>query len=131
MTLKPVIDYCAHRRIPDVGPFYEPDPNKLPQQAKPQAGPDDDEHDSWERDYEWLSQYRRDHITQPEPGVFKAPYIIPDAENPFLNLKNDFNHKGLQVIVKLATIYLTPEKPSYAGGSWHVEGMMVSFKKKI
>lgn len=30
--------------------------------------------------------------------------------------------KGLQVIFKLATIHLTPEKPEYEGGSWHVEG---------
>jgi hypothetical protein len=30
----------------------------------------------------------------------------------------------LQVIVKLATVHLTPDKPEYPGGSWHVEGMM-------
>ncbi|KAF9014470.1 hypothetical protein BDZ89DRAFT_995158 [Hymenopellis radicata] len=30
----------------------------------------------------------------------------------------------LQIIVKLANIVLTPENPSYAGGSWHVEGML-------
>ncbi|KAG8996729.1 hypothetical protein FRB94_008066 [Tulasnella sp. JGI-2019a] len=29
----------------------------------------------------------------------------------------------VQVIVKLANIHLTPEKPGYQGGSWHVEGM--------
>ncbi|KIO24286.1 hypothetical protein M407DRAFT_77137 [Tulasnella calospora MUT 4182] len=29
----------------------------------------------------------------------------------------------VQVIVKLANIHLTPEKPEYPGGSWHVEGM--------
>ncbi|KIO21963.1 hypothetical protein M407DRAFT_28450 [Tulasnella calospora MUT 4182] len=31
--------------------------------------------------------------------------------------------KVAQVIVKLANIHLTPEKPEYPGGSWHVEGM--------
>jgi hypothetical protein len=30
----------------------------------------------------------------------------------------------LRVIVKMANIYLTPEKPSYEGGSWHIEGMV-------
>jgi hypothetical protein len=35
---------------------------------------------------------------------------------------------GMQVIVKLANIHLTPEKPSYDGGSWHIE---VWLKKKI
>jgi hypothetical protein len=29
----------------------------------------------------------------------------------------------LQVIVKLANIVLTPNKPAYAGGKWHVEGI--------
>jgi hypothetical protein len=33
----------------------------------------------------------------------------------------------LQVYVKLGTIHLTPEKPAYPGGRWHVEGLMVSF----
>ncbi|KIO30481.1 hypothetical protein M407DRAFT_20535 [Tulasnella calospora MUT 4182] len=32
--------------------------------------------------------------------------------------------KEAQIIVKLANIHLTPEKPVYPGGSWHVEGMV-------
>ncbi|KAH7144578.1 hypothetical protein B0J13DRAFT_585273 [Dactylonectria estremocensis] len=36
-----------------------------------------------------------------------------------------FNEKSrIQVIVKLANIHLTPEKPSYDGGSWHIEGQL-------
>lgn len=31
---------------------------------------------------------------------------------------------AVQVIVKLANIYLTPEKPKYKGGVWHVEGVL-------
>ena len=31
--------------------------------------------------------------------------------------------RDLQVIVKLASIVLSPSKPSYPGGTWHVEGM--------
>ena len=31
---------------------------------------------------------------------------------------------GLQVVYKLANIHLTPEKPSYSGVTWHVEGTM-------
>ncbi|POR36710.1 Uncharacterized protein TPAR_03102 [Tolypocladium paradoxum] len=30
----------------------------------------------------------------------------------------------IQVIVKLANIHLTPERPTYDGGSWHVEGQL-------
>lgn len=36
----------------------------------------------------------------------------------------DLRARRLQVIVKLATVHLTPDKPGYSGGSWHVEGMM-------
>ncbi|PNH54770.1 hypothetical protein VD0002_g6334 [Verticillium dahliae] len=38
-------------------------------------------------------------------------------------IEKEFRDRGLQVIVKLSSIELTPEKPNYAGGSWHVEGM--------
>lgn len=40
-----------------------------------------------------------------------------------LESSNWFRDQGLQVIVKLASIELTPENPQYPGGSWHVEGM--------
>ena len=36
-----------------------------------------------------------------------------------------FREKGMQVIVKLANIHLTPEKPTYDGGSWHVEVLKI------
>jgi hypothetical protein len=42
-----------------------------------------------------------------------------------VDLMRDQQETGLQVIVKLANIELTPEKPEYDGGSWHVEGQMV------
>ncbi|WP_407565166.1 DUF4246 domain-containing protein [Streptomyces sp. 184] len=56
--------------------------------------------------------------------------VIPDApeftppELPDESARVDLRGRRLQVIVKLATIHLTPEKPEYAGGSWHVEGML-------
>ena len=40
-----------------------------------------------------------------------------------VSIERKFRDKGLQVIVKLASIELTPEKPTYDGGSWHLEGM--------
>ena len=64
-----------------------------------------------------------EHIEQPEPKIFEPP-IEPD---PTIDLKEDYAKSGLQVIVKLANIHLTPENPSYEGGSWHVEGQLVSF----
>ena len=46
---------------------------------------------------------------------------------PLVDLRRDDFGDGqrgrLQIIVKLVNIHLTPEKPLYEGGSWHVEGM--------
>lgn len=53
----------------------------------------------------------------PEPGEFSPNPL------PALDLKTEFN--PLQIIVKLANIELTPDKPEYRGGSWHVEGQLV------
>lgn len=56
--------------------------------------------------------------------------VIPDApaftppELPGGSARVDLRGRGLQVIVKLATVHLTPDKPEYPGGSWHVEGML-------
>ncbi|OJD28634.1 uncharacterized protein BKCO1_1320004 [Diplodia corticola] len=56
------------------------------------------------------------------------PYSHDDSKNVFMdvkaNLREQFASQGLQVIVKLANICLTPDKPDYPGGSWHVEGML-------
>lgn len=54
----------------------------------------------------------------PDAPEFTAPEV-PDA-----SARVDLRGRRLQVIVKLATIQLTPDKPEYAGGSWHVEGML-------
>ncbi|MEU6160748.1 DUF4246 domain-containing protein, partial [Streptomyces sp. NPDC047130] len=56
------------------------------------------------------------------PDVPDAPEYVP-PELPDETERVDLRGRNLQVIVKLATIHLTPEKPEYAGGSWHVEGM--------
>ena len=49
----------------------------------------------------------------------------PLPEPPKFDLKARYAERGLQVIVKLANIELTPEKPEYEGDSWHVEGQLV------
>ncbi|GJE99875.1 DUF4246 domain-containing protein [Phanerochaete sordida] len=56
--------------------------------------------------------------------VLRLPPVLteftPDIEPDPVNLKG----RTLQVIIKLANIHLTPEKPRYPGGAWHVEGMI-------
>ncbi|MGZ3097032.1 DUF4246 domain-containing protein [Streptomyces sp. H62] len=56
--------------------------------------------------------------------------VLPDApaftppESPDEDARVSLRGRRLQVIVKLATVHLTPDRPEYAGGSWHVEGML-------
>ncbi|KAF8202926.1 hypothetical protein BJ912DRAFT_1018769 [Pholiota molesta] len=53
----------------------------------------------------------------------KAPFA-PLPSPPQFSLREEYGKRGLQVIVKLANIELTPEKPQYDGGSWHIEGQL-------
>ncbi|KAK2749298.1 hypothetical protein FQN55_003623 [Onygenales sp. PD_40] len=57
---------------------------------------------------------------QPSP---RSDMVMP-PEEVLVDLKRDYAETGLQVIVKLANIHLTPGKPQYNGGSWHVEGQL-------
>ncbi|MGW7312489.1 DUF4246 domain-containing protein [Streptomyces sp. NPDC054865] len=71
---------------------------------------------AWERAQDEWWQNRSPVV--PDAPAFTPP-VSPDA-----SARVDLRGSRLQVIVKLATIHLTPEKPEYAGGSWHVEGML-------
>ena len=62
----------------------------------------------------------------------KKDLILPDAKEkyagdldimkaPTVSLKGT----TIQCIIKLANIVLTPEKPEYPGGKWHVEGWWI------
>lgn len=83
---------------------------------EPDQEPDEEDRQYWDRVEEW---WKLRPIIQPEPEDFKPP--VPDL----VDLQGLFAKEGLQVIVKLANIELTPEKPEYAGGSWHIEGQLV------
>jgi hypothetical protein len=48
-----------------------------------------------------------------------------------VDLKQEFGERGLQVIVKLANIYLMLDKLGYGGGTWHVEGQLVRVLARI
>lgn len=87
---------------------------------------DDDDDDADETDREPYDLVHRKwrrcrRVAHPEVGPYKPLEVSP--ENGPAKLQEDFGHSGLQVIVKLAGIELSPEKPEYKGGSWHLEGM--------
>ncbi|MGW4646211.1 DUF4246 domain-containing protein [Kitasatospora sp. NPDC004289] len=82
--------------------------------------PDDDTYakarSAWSEAYDEWSENRRPIV--PDAPEFSPP-ALPDA-----SARVDLRGRSLQVIVKLANVHLTPEQPEYAGGSWHVEGML-------
>ncbi|KAF2442510.1 hypothetical protein P171DRAFT_364692 [Karstenula rhodostoma CBS 690.94] len=97
-----------------------------PEGKRPRGGDEDtDDDDSWELDNEWREANRT--LVPPEPEPYSARgngYGISHRDTNPVNLRRDFADHGLQVIVKLANIHLTPEKPSYEGGAWHIEGQL-------
>ncbi|KAL2827946.1 hypothetical protein BDW59DRAFT_159904 [Aspergillus cavernicola] len=89
---------------------------------EPEPVPENDEDrysdEFWERHEAW--QHRR-QPQQPEPDQFQPP---EDSRRDPVHLYAQFQDKGLQIIVKLANIELTPDKPEYEGGAWHIEGQL-------
>ncbi|CAD0113384.1 unnamed protein product, partial [Aureobasidium uvarum] len=84
---------------------------------KEQKGIDSD--DSYELDAWWRANMRT--LALPEPKSYKPREVL---EEPLLDLRKEYADSGLQVIVKLANTYLTPDDPVWEGGSWHVEGLL-------
>jgi hypothetical protein len=56
----------------------------------------------------------------PEPEFEDIAYAPKEGTR----IIDRFRKTGLQIIVKLASIELTPEKPEFPNGSWHLEGQM-------
>jgi hypothetical protein len=81
--------------------------------------------------YAWFNERDKDDDDDEEWPTYEEPYAVaPEAPSftppalPDNTARVDLRGRRLQVIVKLVTIHLTPDKPEYPGGSWHVEGMM-------
>ncbi|KIY66112.1 hypothetical protein CYLTODRAFT_491743 [Cylindrobasidium torrendii FP15055 ss-10] len=79
--------------------------------------PSDDECDDWE-DERWDAW--RDSLPKRLPEPLDEYNGALDA----ISKTVDLTESTIQVIVKLANILLTPNNPTYEGGSWHVEGML-------
>jgi Protein of unknown function (DUF4246) len=129
-------------RIPYTEQQFDPDPDQMDPEDGPQHEAGESDESYWERRTLWEESVRR--VVLPNPGEFKPPKPIEvstvhpttlDLFTLFLtrgmqvadlvDLKRDYARRGLQIIVKLANIELTPEKPKYEGGTWHIEGQLV------
>ena len=75
------------------------------------------------------SSSEEEYEEEPTKWFAKRKFNTPDAREKYdgdLEVMDDrlsLRGRTLQVIVKLANVLLTPEKPEYPGGKWHVEGL--------
>ncbi|KAG5637718.1 hypothetical protein DXG03_004386, partial [Asterophora parasitica] len=138
LTLTPLkAPRVAFNRVPYDEAIYDPDPQNWPESRWPAQEKNEDRHDYGDRLEQWFIDTRKPVL--PNGGTFDSsvPFPLPvdlqschiestkilKPENS-VDLVRDYRDRGLQVIIKLANIELTYEKPIYGGGTWHVEGMM-------
>ncbi|KAJ2746285.1 hypothetical protein GGI20_001486 [Coemansia sp. BCRC 34301] len=75
--------------------------------------PEDYDAEDYDERYEQWEEAKIFIDPQPEP------FVVPDRPTTPYCLRG----RRLQAIVKMSNIELTPEKPEYDGGNWHVEAM--------
>jgi hypothetical protein len=88
---------------------------------------DDDTDDDLQYDDHYRDWKRANStLAWPEPTKPYRPYseLIGSENTKVVDLAKQFGDSGLQVIFKLANIILTPDTPTYDGGSWHIEGAL-------
>lgn len=63
--------------------------------------------------------YSVNRPVQPEPDMFdnNDDFYTPEEDE---RLSEKFKDSGLQIIVKMTSIKLTPEKPEFPARGWHV-----------
>ncbi|KAF4950576.1 hypothetical protein FSARC_13144 [Fusarium sarcochroum] len=77
--------------------------------------------DQAERDEKWYKSTHWPEVPEPKTEADELIQLNPSD----VKTSGFFDDTSrVQVIVKLANIHLTPEKPTYDGGSWHIEGQL-------
>lgn len=140
MTLSPLREDLINnsQRIDYRSVDLDVDPEEIDEEDKPQQESGETEDEYYDRVGEWEDEIRT--YLQPEPyGGFNPPNVFSDPDKagyyydydfnkempkPGFDIRRDYTDRGLQVIIKLANIHLTPENSEYEGGSWHVEGQL-------
>ncbi|KAI0332886.1 hypothetical protein GY45DRAFT_1335323 [Cubamyces sp. BRFM 1775] len=106
----PMFERTIFQPLPQriIVPAYRAWYDHIPQSDPRYEGKDRRRDEKWRDLMEW-------------PAIPDPPPFTPPAQDSVVNL--ELSGRTIQVIVKLANIILTPEKPEYPGGHWHVEGM--------
>ncbi|KAI8922638.1 hypothetical protein BC831DRAFT_66906 [Entophlyctis helioformis] len=85
---------------------------------------DDDYEDNDDDDDDYVDEEEEDQLDFYNQSGFLQPRLPFEFTPPALPFAPvSLRGRNLQVIFKLANIHLTPKKPKYGGGSWHIEGI--------
>ncbi|RXW17675.1 hypothetical protein EST38_g8175 [Candolleomyces aberdarensis] len=111
-------------RIPYSRVEYTPDFPSIPESDFPKRFTGERENDYHWRKIDWWEDNRT--LVIPEPGLPFDPNRFESSDSDTLSFKEVHAKRGrpLQIIVKIENIELTPEKPAYGAGMWHVEGQL-------
>ncbi|ROT38455.1 hypothetical protein SODALDRAFT_333036 [Sodiomyces alkalinus F11] len=128
-------DFCQDEEQDRGGcePYHRPlEEGEAPRPVLDDYSDLEDDHPLKAKDNAWFDATHP--VPQPEPEPYDPADggRPPGGEGP---TAEDVHKEGegpsffsglrrLQVIVKLANIHLTPENPTYDGGSWHIEGQL-------
>lgn len=79
-------------------------------------------YDFWDRQEYWKNPRKIDFIVRPNPPPFVRPKKrVTEGRKGLVrgnvDLKAEYRATGLQIIVKLSNIHLTPEKPGLVRGA--------------
>lgn len=61
-----------------------------------------------------------------DPEAAFAYEIEEEKEEDAVDIQLEYAETGIQVIIDIHEVHLTPESPEYAGGNWQASGRMVS-----
>lgn len=128
VTAEQVGKECAIEEVCSGGDFWGCRPTNRPVNEDEDPRQDDEEEEDW---YEDSERKRLDEEWFNAHHTFMTPDHKTETEDLIKLKAEDVKTSGffngasrVQVIVKLANIHLTPEKPDYKGGSWHIEGQL-------
>ncbi|PGH06546.1 hypothetical protein AJ79_06485 [Helicocarpus griseus UAMH5409] len=116
ITLSSFEETRFYARVPYYGCDLEIDPEAVKLYKKPEGSDDDEDETYYTCLEEWEARVHKAVLPEPTDGFYSP------SENISVDLQRDYGKTGLQVIVKLANIHLTLEKPKYSGGTWNIEG---------
>ncbi|KAF5873308.1 uncharacterized protein Bfra_008589 [Botrytis fragariae] len=123
--LEPRFPYPDVRDDEDTELWNPPGPKQLVSQNKSNFDTgDEDEIDIECTDDEMEEEEAEERWRQTREPVIPEPCFKDVDYSIKIRLEHQFQESGLQIIIKMASIELTPEKPEFPAGSWHIEGQM-------